>query len=120
MDGKYILIVDDEKEICLLLSGMLKKMGFKTLCAYNLTEGMEKVKECDTICAVFLDLHLPDGIGFELMPAIKNADQDIKVIVISAYDSMGERQRASREGVDYFIGKPFDRKKVVEALEIIN
>jgi CheY-like chemotaxis protein len=120
MDEKYILIVDDEAEICLLLSSMLKKMGYKTLCAYNLSDGIEKVKKHDTICAVFLDLHLPDGIGFELMPEIKNADHDIKVIVISAYDSMGERQRASREGVDYFIGKPFDRQKVIEALKVVS
>ena len=95
-------------------------MGFKTLCAYNLTDGMEKIREYKTICAVFLDLHLPDGIGFDLMPVIKNAEHEIKVIIISAYDSMGERQRASREGVDYFIGKPFDRNKVVKALEVIN
>lgn len=120
MSEKYILIVDDEAEICLLLSSMLKKMGFKTICAYNLSDGIEKVKEYNTICAVFLDLHLPDGIGFEMMPEIKNADHDIKVIIISAYDSVGERQRASREGVDFFIGKPFDRKKIVEALELIN
>ena len=120
MDEKNILIVDDEAEICLLLSSMLKKMGFKTICAYNLSDGIEKVRKNNTICAVFLDLHLPDGIGFEMMPAIKNVDHEIKVIIISAYDSMGERQRASREGVDMFIGKPFDRKKIVEALDLIN
>lgn len=121
MDERYILIVDDEAEICLLLSSILKKKGFNTICAYNLSDGIDKVKQYKTtICAVFLDLHLPDGIGFEIMPEIRNTEQNIKVIVISAYDSMGERQRASREGVDFFIGKPFDRKKVVEALELIN
>ncbi len=120
MDEKYILIVDDETEICLLLSSMLKKMGYKTLCAHNLSDGIEKLKARDNILAVFLDLHLPDGVGFDMMPEIKNAEQDIKVIIISAYDGMGERQRASREGVDFFIGKPFDRKKIVEALNFVN
>ena len=118
MHKKKILIVDDEEEICLLLSGILKKYGYETNCAYNLEDGLKKIKS-DIFQAIFLDLNLPDGVGFEIIPKIRAEENNAKVIIISAYDGVGERQRASRDGFDFFIGKPGNRKKIEEALETV-
>ena len=73
--------------------------------------------------AIFLDLNLPDGIGFDLLPVIKTNGRAIiespKVVMISAFDGLAERKRASDQGADYFMGKPFTRKTVEQALESI-
>ncbi|MEX2336641.1 MAG: response regulator [Fulvivirga sp.] len=111
-----ILVVDDEVEICLLLSGMLRKMGFGTEYAHSVSEGIEKVSEND-FDVIFLDLNLPDGLGFHLIPKVKLENPNSKIVIISAYDGNIERERASAEGAHFFIPKPFNKKMIVNALE---
>ncbi|MEP2772623.1 MAG: response regulator [Fulvivirga sp.] len=113
------LVVDDEKEICLLLSSMMKKLGFASDHGHSLSEGKSKLttNEYDI---VFLDLNLPDGIGFHLIDTVKGSNPKAKVIIISAYDGNVERQRAISQGADYFIPKPFSKKAVVDALDNLN
>ncbi|WP_229310983.1 response regulator [Larkinella soli] len=115
---KRVLIVDDEADICLLLSGLLKRMGYQPTCANFLEEGRQRLAQ-QTYDAVFLDLSLPDGVGFELLSYIRTNGNETKVIMISAFDGIAERKRASQEGADYFIGKPFNRKTVEQALQYI-
>lgn len=113
------LVVDDEKEICLLLSSMLKKLGFSSDHGHSLSEGKSKLRT-NNYDIVFLDLNLPDGIGFQLIDTVKVSNPKAKVIIISAYDGNVERQRAIAQGADYFIPKPFSKKTVVDALDELN
>lgn len=117
-NAKRVLIVDDEADICLLLSGLLRRLGYQPTCAHFIEEGRQclNTQEFD---AVFLDLNLPDGLGFDLLPAIKEEQQKTKIIMISAFDGQAERRRATEQGADYFIGKPFTRKSVEIALQTI-
>jgi two-component system OmpR family response regulator len=115
---KRVLIVDDEADICLLLSGLLKRMGYQPTCANFLEEGRQRLAQ-QQYDAVFLDLSLPDGVGFELLSHIRMSESNTKVIMISAFDGLAERKRASQEGADYFIGKPFNRKTIEQALQYI-
>lgn len=116
--AKRVLIIDDETDICLLLSGLLRRLGYQPTCAHFIQEG----RQCLTsqqFDAIFLDLNLPDGLGFDLLPAIKQDQVDAKVIMISAFDGQAERRRATEQGADYFIGKPFTRRSVEMALQTI-
>lgn len=118
---KHVLIVDDEADICLLLSGLLSRLGYQPTCANYLEEGRRCLSR-QHFDAIFLDLNLPDGIGFDLLPIIKKGTSNLespKVVMISAFDGMAERKRASDQGADYFMGKPFTRKTVEQALESI-
>lgn len=118
MAAKRILIIDDETDICLLLSGLLRRLGYQPTCAHFIEEG----RQCLTsqqFDAIFLDLNLPDGLGFDLLPAIKEEQIKAKIIMISAFDGQAERRRATEQGADYFIGKPFTRRSVEMALQTI-
>ncbi|GAB1446228.1 MAG: response regulator [Cyclobacteriaceae bacterium] len=108
-----VLLVDDEEDICLLLSGILKREGFKTSYALNLENAKEMLSQ-EEFAAAFIDLNLPDGIGSELIPIIKEMRTDTKIIMISAYD-MG-LVKASKEGADYLIKKPFSRNIILTAI----
>ncbi len=114
---KKVLIVDDEADICLLLSGLLRRLGYQPTCAHLLEEGRRCI-DLQRFDAIFLDLNLPDGLGFDLLPLIKQ-DDETKVVMISAFDGMAERKRATDGGADFFMGKPFTRKTVEQALESI-
>ena len=118
---KHVLIVDDEADICLLLSGLLRRLGYQPTCAHYLEEGRQCLSR-QHFDAIFLDLNLPDGIGFDLLPIIKtgfSVKDSPKVVMISAFDGMAERKRATDQGADYFMGKPFTRKTVEQALASI-
>lgn len=109
-----ILLVDDEEDICILLTGILEREGFHTSYALNLKDAKGKLERPQQYAAVFIDLNLPDGIGSQLIPVIKKANSNTKVIIISAYDR--GLAKATGEGADYAIKKPFSRNIVLSAL----
>lgn len=111
-----ILLVDDEKEICQLLSGILQREGFSTSYALSLKEARESLAN-ESFGIVFLDLSLPDGIGYQLIPAIKKAKENAKIIVVSAFDN--EKTNVTAEGADYFLAKPFTKSKIIEGLKTV-
>lgn len=115
MSAKRVLIIDDEADICLLLSGLLRRLGYQPTCAHFIEEGRQCLSS-QRFDAVFLDLNLPDGLGFDLLPFIRQGQQQAKVIMISAFDGQAERRKAAEQGADDFIGKPFTRRSVEIAL----
>jgi two-component system OmpR family response regulator len=116
--AKRVLIIDDEADICLLLSGLLRRLGYQPTCAHFIEEGRQCLSS-QQFDAIFLDLNLPDGLGFDLLAAIKEMQADAKIIMISAFDGQAERRRATDQGANYFIGKPFTRRSVEMALQTI-
>ncbi|WP_460949909.1 response regulator transcription factor [Spirosoma daeguense] len=116
--SKRVLIVDDEADICLLLSGLLRRLGYQPTCAHFIEEGRQWLQS-QQFDAIFLDLNLPDGLGFDLLPSIREKQEMAKVVMISAFDGQAERRRATEQGADYFIGKPFTRRSVEMALQTV-
>lgn len=114
-----VLVVDDEKEICFLLSKMLKKIGFDVHSANSVSEGRKLLKR-KTYKLIFLDLGLPDGLGFSLIPYTKKMNADIKVIMITAFEGDKERKKALIAGAHYFMPKPFNGKMIAQALTEFN
>jgi two-component system OmpR family response regulator len=111
-----ILIVDDELDICYLLSGMLKQRNFRTGFVNSLSDAVVAL-ETDTPSLVFLDNHLPDGFGLDFIPYVKKNYPEVKVIMITAHDSAAERNTAYKGGVDLFIAKPLSRKLINDAID---
>ncbi|GAB3715034.1 hypothetical protein GCM10027592_55270 [Spirosoma flavus] len=116
--SKRVLIIDDEADICLLLSGLLRRLGYQPTCAHFIEEGRQCLHS-QQFDAIFLDLNLPDGLGFDLLPSIREEQKVAKVVMISAFDGQTERRRATEQGADYFIGKPFTRRSVEMALQTV-
>ena len=115
-DINKVLIVDDELDICYLLSGMLKQRNFHTGFVNTLTDAKTALKT-DTPSLIFLDNHLPDGLGLDFIPFIKQNYPDVKVIMITAHDGAVERKKAYDGGVDLFVAKPLNRKLIYDAIE---
>lgn len=112
---KRILLVDDEQEICTLLSGLLVRAGMSCRMAHSLAEGRSALKS-GHFDAVFLDIHLPDGLGYELIPEIKHHMPQARCVTISAVDA--ERDRAMAHGADGFVAKPFSRSDIWRSLGV--
>jgi DNA-binding response OmpR family regulator len=110
---KNALIVDDEQEICVLLCNILRRGGARCVIAHSVEEGRRALVDTH-FDVVFLDVHLPDGLGYELVPEIKAAYPQTRSIAISALDTEGPR--ALQAGADIFIPKPFDRATIMTSI----
>lgn len=111
-----VLIVDDELDICYLLSGMLKQRNFLTGFVNTLSDAANAL-QTDTPSLLFLDNHLPDGYGLDFIPFIKKNYPGVKVIMITAHDGAADRKQAYDGGVDLFVAKPLNRKLINDAID---
>lgn len=108
-----MLLVDDEPEICLLLKAILLRQGLVSVGVHSLAEARQTLK-LDEYDGVFLDVNLPDGKGYELIPELKASFPSTRVIVISAMDQ--ERGSAMSAGADLFLPKPLDLRAILGSL----
>ena len=111
-----ILIIDDEKEICLYLEELLTENDFVVLTAENGIKGLEIIKN-EKVDVVLADIVMPKIDGIALTRSIKEMNQDIPVILMTAYSSIEYAVESMKAGAADFISKPF---KINYALFIIN
>lgn len=104
-DAPKILIIDDEVDICFLLSNLLKKKNFQTQSAFDIHQAKMALAHY-TPSVIFLDNHLTDGLGLNFIPYIKQNCPEAKIIMITAYDDKESQDEAFDKGVDDFVSKP--------------
>ncbi|HRO69760.1 MAG TPA: response regulator [Chitinophagaceae bacterium] len=112
----HALIIDDETDICFLLKGILRHKNIDAAYASTLAEGRQYLRQHDADI-IFIDNHLPDGYGVEQVRNLKKQNPFCKIVMITAHDTSTDRELAYREGVDYFIGKPFTREVIFKTVE---
>jgi len=110
------LIVDDERDVCFLLSNVLKNRNIGTNCVNSIADAKSALLE-KNFSIVFLDNRLPDGLGLNFVDEIRRLRPGIKIIMITAHDTRNDSEKAYLGGVDFFIGKPFNREMIYYALE---
>ena len=87
------MVVDDEKEICHLLSRLMEQEGCKVQVANNGVDALELIKS-ELPDALFTDFMMPGMDGMELMTKAKELDPDLPVILITAYADVAKRCHA--------------------------
>ncbi len=111
-----ILIVDDEGDVCYLLSKLLKQREFTFEHVNTLTQAETLLKE-ETPDIIFLDNNLPDGLGINFIDFIKDNFPKVKIVMLTAQDSALTKSRALKKGADYFISKPFTSEQIYNCIE---
>lgn len=115
-DKLKALIVDDETDVCFLLTAILNCKNLQASYVNSISEAKRVLIE-EKPSIVFLDNHLPDGFGTSFIQEIKTINPLVKIVMITAYDTSIDRDKAYRQGVDFFIGKPFTRETIFKTLE---
>lgn len=106
-----ILIVDDEKELSLLLKRILEKEGLpNVVIAKSLKEGYQKF-QAESPDLVLLDIMLPDGEGYELCKKIRETSI-VPILFMSAKGEEIDKLLGLAIGGDDYITKPFSPKEV--------
>ena len=107
MNKNRILVVDDEKLISWSLAAMLTKAGYAVETAASGSEAVDKFSTFNPEL-VMLDICLPDINGLELLKKFKSLNEDLYVIMITAYAHADSAVLALQEGAEDYFGKPFN------------
>ena len=110
---RKILIVDDEKDICLTLSKILSTKGFSVKISHNSDTALNEIKK-SSIDLILLDVWLEGSKknGLQLLSTIKNYNPNIPVILISGHANIDIAVKAIKDGAFYFVEKPFKSEKL--------
>lgn len=84
MSPRKILIIDDEKDYCMIMKSYFSGKDYDVSVAYTLKEGMRMLEEIDPDI-LFLDNNLPDGKGWDCVGEIVEKVPHLKIYLISAY-----------------------------------
>ncbi len=119
-----ILVIDDDRSIRETLDMYLSEEGYDIVTAPTGTDGLAKYVET-TPDVVILDIRLPDVDGFRILEDLKEEDENLKVIMITAFHDMESTISAMKKGAFDYIHKPIDVneldisiRKALHALEM--
>ncbi len=113
---KTILIVDDEPDILWTLSNVLKEKGYFSITAQSGKEGLKKLEEEQPDLAV-LDIRLPDMNGIELLKKMKKKEQDLSIIMFTAYGEINSAVEAIKLGAFDYLNKPVANEELLLVIE---
>lgn len=110
-----ILVVDDELNMRLVLSAMLKKEGYEVLTASDGLQALKILQEED--CAVVItDLKMPNLDGVALLSRVIKHHPATPVIMITAHGTIATAVEALKKGAFDYITKPFEQEELKEVI----
>ena len=112
-----ILIVDDEQNICDLLSLYLVKDGYDVECANDGEQAISKFSQ-DKYDLVLLDIMLPKKDGWEVCREIRKSS-NVPIIMLSAKGETFDKVLGLELGADDYVTKPFDSKELVARIKSV-
>jgi DNA-binding response OmpR family regulator len=113
---KKILVVDDDKDLCDLISEIVSEEGFSVCKAYDGVIALEKMNRCD-FDLLIIDNRLTGLQGISVLEKMNKSKSTIKTIMISAYGNNNTKNLARDLGVADFMEKPFDIKQLVSKIK---
>lgn len=108
---KRVLIVEDDAATRFALSRILTFKGYEVVTASNLESGLA---ECEDHRCVLLDLHLPDGLGLEVLKRMRERCHSARIAICSAAYDPGLRERVEHYRPDAVFIKPIDLDALLE------
>lgn len=116
MKMSKILVIDDNEDMCQVISDALKEEGFLVNTAYNGKSAIKEIKD-NIYDFIILDYKLHDMDGLEILGEIRKFSSLSSVIMISAYGNEFIRSKAYGLGICSFFDKPFDLNALVGAVK---
>jgi len=116
LEGKKILVIDDDLNIIKLMTYVLKKEKYEVMTAKNGQDGLKLVKDFNPSLIV-LDLMMPVMDGFKFLEAFKSITMtEVPVIVTTARGYTKEIEKIIDAGASAYIEKPFDRNVFLDTV----
>lgn len=112
---KKVLVVDDTKNIKLLLTTCLEFSGYEVLTASNGTEALELLKS-EKFDLILLDIKMPEISGTEVLRRMRGVGIETPVIIMTAFGTVKNAVECTKLGAIAYLQKPFTAEKVRNVL----
>ena len=101
-----LLIIEDDNSLREIMHRALTNEGYVVETASTFRDACDKLAGYDYDC-IILDIMLPDGNGLRLLEHVKSQDSSVRIIIISARDSLDDKIEGLELGADDYLPKPF-------------
>ena len=109
---KTVLIVEDEKNIVDILRFNLQREGYQTLESYDGEDGLKQALSANPDL-ILLDVMLPKMNGFDVCRRLREAGNNVPVIILTAREEEADKVLGLEIGADDYITKPFSMRELV-------
>ena len=103
-----ILVVEDDRELNRAVCSFLDRNGFDTVGCLNASDAYDVMYGDTLFDMIISDIMMPDVDGFEFAGTIREQDQDIPILFMTARDDFSAKQRGFKAGIDDYMTKPVD------------
>ncbi len=107
-----ILIVDDDKNIRKLMQVVLERQGFNV---YTANDGVQALNVIDQvkINLAIVDIMMPNMDGYEFTKTLRDGNEDLSVLMLSAKQLPEDRKKGFLAGIDDYMAQPVDIEELV-------
>jgi DNA-binding NtrC family response regulator len=113
---KRILIVDDEKNMCTVLSMLFTDKGYDVAAAGDGAEAIRRIEQGELVDLIISDLKMPGVDGIGILDWLRETERDIPLILITAYGTIPDAVLAVKKGAVDFITKPFNSEVIAHTV----
>ncbi|ATR82313.1 DNA-binding response regulator [Pseudomonas sp. FFUP_PS_473] len=113
-----LLLIDDDEELCELLSSWLTQEGFQVRACHDGQSARKALAEYAP-AAVVLDVMLPDGSGLEVLKQLRSEHAELPVVMLSARGEPLDRILGLELGADDYLAKPCDPRELTARLRAV-
>ncbi|HTI91255.1 MAG TPA: response regulator [Puia sp.] len=109
-----ILVADDDPINMLLISEVLRRMGFEVIQVSNGREALERLPHCDPVM-IFMDVNMPEMDGYTTTRHIRQMPEpwcNLPIIALTADAMKGDREKCLEAGMNQYISKPFRLEEI--------
>lgn len=107
-----ILVVDDDKHTRMLFKAVLESAGYTVTTAENGMDALEKMEQEHTDLIV-LDIMMPDMDGYEFTKLLRDNDNNIPILMVTAKQLPADKHQGFLVGTDDYITKPIDEEEML-------
>ena len=120
LDGKTILVVDDDMRNVFALSSLLESNNAKVVVGKNGKEGIAQLKKHKNIDLVLMDIMMPEMDGYEAMRLIRKEKKwkNLPIIALTAKAMKEDRQKSIDAGANEYLSKPVEKEKLISLLRV--
>ena len=120
VEGKRVLIVDDDVRNVFALTSVLERHGMSVVFAENGIEGIATLEQNPDVDIILMDIMMPEMDGYETMAEIRKRAQwrKLPIIALTAKAMKGDRERSIQAGASDYITKPVDVDQLLSLMRV--
>ncbi|OJF13997.1 hybrid sensor histidine kinase/response regulator [Couchioplanes caeruleus subsp. caeruleus] len=119
LDGRKVLVVDDDARNVFALTNILELHGMEVLYAENGRKGIEILAQQNDVDLILMDVMMPEMDGYTATAAIRAMPEyaDLPIIAVTAKAMQGDREKSLSSGASDYVTKPVDAEDLLACID---